>query len=326
MQAFFNLFQKIQAFGDATNNSNPLLRHVDWSRNVNGVVCENPRSDPYKIEPGQTKLVFDGTRTTTIGGGTTFASSLSSLDPSRYRFTWTGGADPGFRIDRSLALNGVSVTFTVQANNTVILSVPTGPDFTGVATGDIIFVPNLTTGDASSPVSVMNSGYWQVLAVTDSTHLVLVRFSGADFEATTETVALTANTQLQAFTSSGVQVGDNVDISAGFATATRKTYEIVAVTSKFFEVISTTPIPAETGIQPGAAGLIVYTAAKKFLYIEADQECSIRCNGSSDDTQRGSPAEAGSMDVLFMKKGPTWSLSLVNRATVTANVFIISYE
>jgi len=156
----------------------------------------------------------------------------------------------------------------------------------------------------------------------------LARFTGADFTAVSETVALTTNSQFQAFSSSGVQVGDKVDISAAFALATRKTFDVVAVTSNFFEVISTTPLPLETGITPGASGMIFYTDSKSFLYIEADQEAAVRLNGSTDSSQRLSPIEAGNPDRpgMFLKRGPAWSLTIVNRASVTLNVVVVHAE
>lgn len=330
MDAFLNVIQKIQAYGDRSINSNPRLRYVDWSRDASGVPVKDPKSEAHGLAPGETKLVYDGTRSTSVGVSTAFDVSLSTLDPSRYRFTWAGGTDPSLRTDRALALNGRTLTFAVLSNNTVTVTVSGAGvnDFTGVVAGDTVFVPHTTTGDSSSPVSVLNAGYWQVLAVTSATVLSLARPAGQDFEAVSESAILTADAQFQAFSTAGVQVGDHVDISAGFASVTRRTFEVTAVTSKFFEVISTSPLPAETGITPAAAGIIFYTDAKSFLYIEADQECAVRVNGSTDSSQRLSPIEAGNPDRpgIYMKRGPSWSLSIVNRSTVTLNVVAIHAE
>ncbi len=328
MDAFFNVTMKLLAFGDKTLNSNPRLRYVDWNRDASGIQVRDPKSESHSIDPGATKIIFDGTRATSISGTTAFDVSLSPLDPSRYRFTWTGGTNPVFRTDRSLALNGVLVTITALANSTINMSVPVGPDFTGVVAGDTIFIPDASTGDSAGPFSPLNGGYWQVLAVIDSQNLSLARFAGTDFSATSEAVTLTANSQLQAFSTAGVQVGDNVDISAGFSAATRKTYEVIAVTSKFIEVLSTTALPPETGITPGVSGMIFYTDAKSILYIEADQEACVRLNGSTDNSQRLSPIEPGNADrpAPYFKRGPAWSLSIVNRAPVTLNVVVIHAE
>ena len=330
MNAFLNVTSQIQAYGDRSISSNPRLKFGDWKRDLSGFPVANPQSEGHSIDPGATKIIFDGTRTTTIGVGTTFAVSLSALDPSRYRITWTGGTNPTFRTDRALTLTGIAVTFAVLANNTVNLSVPSlaAFDFTGVVAGDTVFVPNVTTGDSSNVVSVLNSGFWLVLAVIDSKNLSLARFPGQDFEAVGETQTLLSNTQLQAYSTSGVQSGDHVDISAGFATVIQKTFEVATVTSKFVEIISTSPLPTQTGITPGAAGMIFYTDAKSFLYLEVDQEAALRLNGSSDNSQRLSPIEAGNGDRpgVYMKRGPAWSLSIVNRSTVTLNALVMHAE
>ena len=329
MDAFLNVIQQIQAYGDRSPNSNPRLKFVDWKRDNSGVVVSDPKSEAHEIDPGATKVVFDGTRATTVGVSTAFDVALSTLDPSRYRFTWSGGSNPTLRSDRSLALNGRTLTFAVQANNTVLVTVSGAGsnDFTGVLAGDTVFIPHTTTGDSANVLSVLNAGYWQVLAAVSATQLSLARFPGASFEALSENQVLATDAQFQAFSTSGVQVGDRVDISSGFSTATRKTFEVVAVTSTFFEVISTLPLPPETGITPGASGLIFYTDTKSFLYIEADQEAAVRVNGG-DSSHRLSPVEASNPDKpgIYMKRGPTWSLSIVNRSPVTLNVVVIHAE
>jgi hypothetical protein len=164
--------------------------------------------------------------------------------------------------------------------------------------------------------------------VTDSEHIQLMRFTGESFEGASETITLTSNTQFQAFSSAGVQIGDHVDISAGFASATRKTFEVTSVTHNFIEVSSTTPLATETGVTPTASGMLFYTDNKSFLYVEGDQECVVRVNGDSGNSQRLSPIEAGNTDKpgVYMRRGPTWSLSIVNRSTSSLNVTILHAE
>ena len=330
MDAFLNVTQKIQAYGDRSINSNPRVKFFDIVRDISGIPVQDPKSEGHQIAPGDSLLVYDGTRATTIGVSTAFDVSLSTLDPSRYRFTWSAGSNPSLRADRSLALNGRTLTFTVNTNGSVdvVVSGAGSNDFTGVLAGDTVFIPHTTTGDSANVISVLNAGFWQVLAAVSATQLSLARFPGEDFEAVGEAQVLTSNAQFQAFSTSGVQIGDHVDINSGFALTTRITFEVVEVTSKFFEVVSTTPLPPEVAITPGASGMIFYTDSKSFLYIEADQECAIRVNGATDNTQRLSPVEASNPDKpgVYMKRGPSWSLSIVNRAAVTLNVMVLHAE
>lgn len=326
MDAFLNVTLKILAFGDKSINSNPRLRYVDWNRDASGIQVRDPKAESHSIDPGATKIVFDGTRTTTITSAA-FDVSLSPLDPSRYRFTWNGGSSPGFRSDRGLTLSGSNITFAGLANQTVTASIDVG-SFSTVNPGDTLFIPGTASGDPAGPISPLNGGYWQVLAVLSATSLSLARPAGVDFTSTNETVLLTANSQVQAFSSSGVQVGDWMDISGAFALATRKTFQVVAVTSKFVEVVSTSVLPPETGIVPGSTGMIFYTDTKSFLYIEADQEACVRLNGSTSNNDRLSPIEPGNPDrpAPFLTRGPVWSLSIVNRSAVTLNVVVVHAE
>lgn len=330
MQAFANVTRKIQAYGDKTINSQPRLKYVDWNRDVSGQLVSNPRSESVSVDPGGTVQVFSGVRSTTVGSGTTWAVSLSPLDPSRYRFTWTGGQNPGLRTDRGLSLNAIAVTFTPNLNNTVDVTVPGASpfDFGSVVAGDYFFVPGPATGDGTTPFSVMNQGLWQVLSVPDSDHIVVTRPVGSPFTATLEVQTPTSNTQLIAFSAAGVQAGDTVDISAGFPLALEKAFQIVAVTSSWFEVISTSPLPASSGNIPGTAGMIFYDVAKTYVYLEADQEAAVQVNGDTGQSNRISPVEAGNTDRpgWYEKRGVTWSLSIVNRSAVQMNATIVHWE
>jgi hypothetical protein len=328
MDGYLSVTTKIIAFADSASGSNPRLKWFDWLRDIPGAPVADPKSEGHIIAPGSSKVIFDGVRATTTDGTTAFALTLSPLDPSRYRFTWTGGTNPGLRTGRNLTLNGVAITFTANINATLTASVPAGPDFTAVQVGDIVFVPHTSTGDAANVISDINAGYWVVLGKASSTSITLVRPSGEDFQGATETVTLTANSQFRAYSTSGVQVDDHVDVSAGFGLATRKAYQIVAATDTFFEVISTTPLAAESGILPGATGMLFYTDNKSFVYIEADQECAVRVNGDLGNYQRLSPVDPSdaSKPAQYMKRGPTWSLTIVNLAAVPVNVTVIHCE
>lgn len=325
MDSILNLTQKIVAYSDKTVSSNPRLRNVDWTRDMPGLAIGAPKSDRIDIQPGQSKLVFDGTRTTTIGVTTEFDISLSPLDPSRYRFTWTTGTNPSLRSDRAIDLTGIATTFVVNANATVNLN-SASPAFTGVVVGDSVFVPNTTTGDSANVFSAANSGFWTVIAVLSTSSLQLARPSGEDFSATAETQTPASADQLQIFSASGVQIGDAVDISSGFSF--QDTFIVAAVTANFFEVISSKVIPTEVGVTPGAAGMVFYTDTKNFLYIEVDQEAAVRLNGDSGSFNRLSPREPGSttMPGVFMKMGPVWSLVIVNRTSVTMSALVIHAE
>ncbi len=327
MRSKLNLSSNALSFNDSSTTNNPKRKPFDWTREVRGLSVENAQTYPGSIPVGSSVTVFDGIRTTTLDGTTAFTTTLSTLDPdSRYRFTWVSGTNPTLRTTRGLTLNTFDVTFTVNVNLTV--NVTTTGSFSGVVEGDTIFIPNTTTGDSANVISTENSGFWQVLAVVSSTNLQLQRLSGESFEATGETVTLTANAQFVAFSAAGVQAGDSVAISAVFAVATQKTFTIDKVTHLWFEVLSTSAIPAESSKTPGATGLIFYTNSKRYVRIETDQEACVQFNGETTQTVRLSPWQAGddSQPAWLEKVGSAYKLVIVNKSSTQLEYTVLAAE
>lgn len=327
MSAKLNFTAKILAFADSKDSNNPRLRYADWYRHIPSIEVGTVKGGENAIiEPGGSKTFFDGTRSTTIDGTTAFSIDLSPLDPSRYRITHTAGTSPGFRASRNLTPSGIALTFTVNANATATLTSASAV-FAAVQVADIVFVPNTSTGDSANVISAANSGYWQVLSTTSSTSITLIRFAGEDFSAQNEVVTPTSNAQLVAFGASGVQVGDSVDIAAGFATTTRRIFRVEAITDTFFEIISTTALPSQTAIIPGVSGLNFYTSSKQFMYLECNQECVVRVNGDTGNFQRVAPIDPSDPNKpgIYVRFGPTWSLTVVNRSAFPAEVTNLIY-
>jgi hypothetical protein len=173
----------------------------------------------------------------------------------------------------------------------------------------------------------LNEGYWTAIAASANS-ITIVRAAGSVFSGSSETVTPTAGAQLQAFTAAGVQAGDTVEISAGFSGATLRSYDLLAVNPEWIEFRSTAPLGAQTGILPGAAGLAIYTQAKRFLFVQSDQEIVVRENGDTGNTNRVVPVIPGDKNFpgLHIKIGPVWKLVLVNRSSSRANVMVASAE
>ena len=324
MSAILNLISLTLASGDATANNNPALKFVEWKRQVLAIPVNNPKTEAVTIDPGAEKLIFDGTRATTLDGTTAFSLSLSPLASDRYRFTFSAGTDPSLRLARSVPIAGVALTLVVNTNGSLTVTAGSGTPFSAVMPGDHVFIPGASTGDLAGPFMLINQGLWQVLG-TSSTVLTLVR-PGQDFEALSEVVTPASNAEFLVYAAAGVQPGDKVEISSGFNTL--KTFEVSTVTSKWFEVISTNPMAAQAGVIPGAAGLQFYSSSKRFVRIEADQECVVRANGDTGSTQRISPWLAGDPEKIaeYTKVGPMWALRILNRSSATLHCTIISAE
>lgn len=324
MNGFLRLISKVLAFADQPPTSNPGLRFVDWSQDIADIAVVNPRVEGAVVPAGQTKTVFDGTRTLTIDGTTDLDLSLVDGTADRYRFEFVGGTDPTFRTDRALTLSGNTVTVTVNDNGTAVFTF-SGGSLAAIQVGDVLWVP--TEDDIASQVlGVGNQGFWNVLAKT-STTLTLAR--DGDFQAEAEgPTILTANDQVRAFSAAGVQVGDGLDVTAGFVATNQKSFRVVGVTSLYLEIESSAALAEEAAISPGAAGFTVYTAAKRFLRLEADQECAVLVNGDTGSLQRVVPWSAGDpkRPGVYERSGLTWKLQVVSRSSVATNLVFVAAE
>lgn len=324
--ATLNVGTSIVAYGDSTINSNPRRRFVDWTRLAQGIAVANPKSEQFSIDPLATLAVFNGQRALLIDGTTQFSITASPLDASRFRITWTGGTAPGFRTDRGLVLNGIAVTVAVNPNGSAAFSLASGTWGTTIP-GDTLYIPGTTTGDAAGVFSPLNEGYWIVLSVTGTT-LLATRPIGNLFQGASQIATPTANSQVQTFSATGVQTTDKVELTSGFSLGSLRTYPVVTVTPSYIEIQSTIPMALDSGATPGNAGMVFYKLAKRYVRIEADQECAIQANGDTGTSQRIAPLFASDQESTgwYEKWGPMWSLNIVNRTASVLNVVVISVE
>lgn len=333
MSEILNLNTSLLTYDDTDQGTtnNPMRRLSDWTRRFSNVVVSRAKSSSFVIDPGQSLLLFSGVRTTSIDGTTAFGMSLLSSSTSTYRFTNSAGAAPAFRTARALATSALSQVVVAINNNAVAtFTVSIAGSFAAAQVGDILRIAGVATGDASGPFAAGNEGYWVVLSATASV-LTCRRLAGAAFSGSAETVILgvTFATLFTVYSSAGVQIGDKVEISAGFSVVTQRTFTVSQVAPTFFEVVSADPLPLETGILPGAAGMVFYTAAKKVVYCEVDQEAVVRPNGYTGDLIRLSPftPSDSSLVASYQQIGNIFSLTVVNKSDVnTLNLFVFTAE
>jgi hypothetical protein len=318
---------KILAYDDSEVSSNPLRRSVDWTRDIQGIPVEDAQSVPLSKIPGLSEVtLFDGSRTIYPNSSTQYSLGTIGGSSSRYRLEWTGtGQAPVFRTDRLLSLSGGTVTFDVQSNSTVEVTHSAGAVFGNVEVGDVFFVPGTSTGD-SGPFNPLNEGEWVVLSVV-ATQLVIARAPDTVFSGYSETVTIASNSEAVAYSSAGVQVGDTAELKAGFATSARGSYVIRSVTATWIEFTSTSPLAAVT-IIPGATALAIYSAAKRYVYLETDQLIVLKFNGSTEETCKVAPFLASDPDKVgvFEKCGPAFSLVVKNLSTSPARIFYVTAE
>lgn len=323
------LLTKILAYDEGSFTTNPSQNYVNWAKDFTETV-EEPGGQTYQIAAGDSLTVFNGTVTTAIANDTQFTLTLSPLSADRYRFTHSGGTAPGLRTNRNIASSGKTFTIVVNANQTISMTASVGGTFAAAQVGDILFIPGVVTGDVSSPFNSLNQGFWLVLAKDGTnTTLSLSRLEGEVFEGYSEAgVVVASNTELQVFSAAGVQVGDSILISNGFPASVQRSYVVDQVTSDWFEVIESLALPINVSGIPTVTGIAFYNNGKRLVFVDATQECVVRANGATDDTQRLSPWSANnqSKSAIYLKIGLIWQLVIVNKSSETLKVFVATVQ
>jgi hypothetical protein len=319
-----NSFIKIVAFDDTNQTNSPKLQVVNWNRDtLQGIPVESPANNEYYLPALASKTIFDGTRTLAYDASSEFSVAPSALGGNKYRLTWSGGENPIFRTDRELSLTGGSLTIAVQPNLTAIITSSLSLAFSGVQVGDDVFIPGTTTGDTST-FNTLNEGSWVVLDATD-TQLTLVRETGTVFAGFSQTVAITDVDQFMVFSSAGVQIDDVIQLVSGFSPALLHSYEILGVTYKWIEFESTAPLPSQT-VTPGLGSIVVFDQAKRFIYLETNQEIVLTLNGHAIPAIV--PFLAGDNGKIgpWMSSSIIYSMAITNKSTQQARVRVITAE
>lgn len=324
--SMLNINSSLVAFSDTVASNNPRLKVFDWTRWLNGIQVNNPRSEQFVVPARSTVQVFNGTRATTIAANSAF--TLTYLEGSTYRFSYTGGTDPTFAVNVPLTFTARNLTVVTNANQTITITDTTSSNaFTGLAADQTVYIYD-TVDTATPAFNGLNSGFWIVLSATAAA-VILARPEGTPFSSFDETLtAVNAANNMIAFTPSMVQVGDTLRVTGGFVTSTQNTYTVLEVTSKWVDVVSTYPLATEVGVIPGTANMVFYSAGKRFVRVECDQRARLYFNGAVDNSQEIEPWEAGNPQQVGWNErtGPVWSLSVYNAATVPAVFNVLSCE
>lgn len=327
MEGTLKLNYHTLAYSDKEGSSNPQQKTVDW-KSARSYSVKNAKADPRSLDPGESLQVFSGSRGISVNVATELSIDSISGQDDRYRFSWTGnGPAPGFRTDRGIDLTGKTVTVTTSANQTATFTSGAG-DFTGVVVGDTIFIPGTSTGDSVGPFNGLNEGEWEVLYVSVGEDAIQVaRPTGQSFVAIAEAVLVAAESDIQAYSAAGAQVGDKMAISSGYTSVIRGTYEVVAVTAQRFDIVSTKAMPTGITDAPGT-GIVFYTQSKRYLRVLADQPCVLKLNGDIGSSVLLEPWDPGDIDNtgVFEICGNFWQLVVENQSSTICEVLVITAE
>ena len=288
------------------------MSNFKWTRELDALPCSDPNSSKILLAPGETRAIFSGARSLSQDGTTQYSISLKPLTSNTYILTAVGGANPNFRTPRTV---GLLRTSTVVVSQNGPLSIYTSSDF--ALTGNIQVGDTLNVGPDMG-FNVNNVGQFKVLSFTNNSLTV------ENEVAVAESVAIGSNfAEFQVYSGAGVQIGDTLDITGGFSVVTQGSYQITNVYAESLEFYSTAVLPAENPITTQVA---IYYEAKKLLYIEADQNCSLNINGSAAGNISPLVVNNCVNPGIFLRTDIMYSLSITNNGTSPANVFLASVE
>jgi hypothetical protein len=328
MALLLNIINSILGYNDAKGVvTNPNQKAFDWQRQYTSISMSNGTSDFNTIEPGGSVTLFDGTRNlpqALSAGSTYFSLTKLSASTSTYRLKITAGAGQ-FRTPRTTSFDQTTqIQMTINNNAIMTMEKTAGAgSFSNAQIGDVIRIRGNLTGDLTgNAFSAANSGYWVVIALNSSTKITVKRQAGQSFQGVTELVTIGAtNTsdQLRIYSSSGVQTTDSFIIQGSLSSASFGNYDVAQVGPDFIDFISGQSLPDETGVMLSSVNdLIVYSNAKKLVYIEVDQNSSIRYNLDTSDNNIVTPIQAGNdvMSGYSNKWGFTWKCVVVNKSSI----------
>jgi hypothetical protein len=312
----FNILLSIQSYKDANPTNSPSMSHFKWTREQQGLMSEKPISQELSLAPSESKTLFDGARTLNHDNTTQYSLTKKPLVSNTYIIENVGGTPPDFRIAKASGADATT-EITVTKNGTLVtLQSTNGTNLdlitNGVVVGDLISI--------GSDFNASNQGVFKILSVT-ATSLSIENANAAP-----EIVILGASfaTNIEIFSSSGVQVGDTVKISGGFSPVSRESFEITAVYSNRIEIFSAKTLPEELNILTD--DINIYSSAKKFIYIESSDRLTLTINGTSQVTVEPFVETTGNKPGMYFQKSTIWSLSCNNDSINTATVYVAAIE
>ena len=317
MQNKLNLLVHFRAYADNCPSNSPSLNYTNWTRELSGIAVDRPISSSFTLAPNETYQIFNGARTLTQNGSTSYTLAPKVGTSNTFTLTYAGaGTAPNFRTLRSTTGNATTqIQVTVngaQATYSVIGGTAMNFTSAGTQVGDSVFI-------GSGVFATPNQGVFSIIAFTDTS----ITIENTSAVAETQLLGSTYASQIQVYSAAGVQIGDNLLISAGFSAISQGAWEITAVYPQSVEFYSTIPLPAESNIVTQVA---VYFDLKNFVYVESNANVQVSLNGSVAATINPWNLTTGTQPGQFMLKSSMWSCSIQNVSSTVATVYTACLE
>lgn len=308
-----NIFVQLLAYSDPSVTDNPHQRAFDHRRNVQALSTKNPYGNSKVLAPGQAFKIFDGVVASSLSGASVLKLSLLSATDNVYRLEVTSGPS-GFRTARTPS--GLSSCAVTINNESVAVFDFTGATLNDVAVGDIMRIKGSKLYDAGPTFAFnpLNSGLWKIIGIS-GTKVSCVRLVGELFEGAAEAVT-SVGSDIQFYADDGILAGTKMAISGSLSVVSQRVYEVKDATPTFIDFVSAIKLPEEENIAYISGSVIFYVSSKKIIYIEADQDCVIRYNNASDDSNKLTPLSAGDSTLpgISFKIGDSYSCEIINKS------------
>lgn len=314
-----NFLLYLNAYADSNPSNNPSRSNFKWTRDINGLFVSNPSSLEFSA-PGETKTLFNGTRTLTQDNTTEYSIALAPIagQNTTYQLTWSGGTNPGFRTSRTSGADATTQV-TVTLNGTVLTFASTGGtpfNLTGggVQVGDFVQIGSL--------FNIANQGQWQIIALTATSFSVVNAFGVAEGP---YTLGSGFATQIDIFSAAGVQAGDTLLITGGFSPVTQGAYLVTTVTDMWVQFSSTAVLPTEGPITTEA--ITFYYDAQRLVYLESNQKVTMVINGQAgNEIDPIADCKCVRQPGMFLRMSTIYSMTVTNISESTATLYLASVE
>lgn len=315
-----NLLVHLNGYQDQNASNNPSHNNFKWNRDIQGININEPTSKSMTLAAGQSASLFSGAVASSADGTTTWDIALKAGTTQTYVISRNAGTAPAFRAARTTGADATTQV-TITKNATLMTLTSTGGTALDLIVGGVIVGDDIRIGVA---FNVLNQGKFKVLARTATS--VTVENPAGTAEGPITLGASFAD-QISVCSAAGVQVGDKVDIVAGFSSVSFGTYEITDATPNAIEIYSIEALPTESGVSNSPAAILIYSQAKAFVYIESDQKLEIKIDASAQPNTL-EPMRAGTSGVpgVFMSSSSMKSLEVTNKSLETATIFYVTAE
>jgi hypothetical protein len=320
MSEKLNLLIHLNGYSDTNNSNEPTLNNFRWNREYLGLEITDPSSRLVNLDSGESLSLFSGSVSLSSDATTEYDIDLKSGSSSTYKIIHSFGTAPLFRTPRTSGADATTEV-TVTKNAKVLKFESTGGTLFSLVVGGAVVGDKVRIGDVFNP---SNRGEYKIIAIT-----------ATSFSIENETGLAESNivlgsgfaSEVNIYSSAGVQVGDKIAINNGFSLVTLGTYEITDVSHNYIEFHSISTLPAEIGIGNDPEAFTIYRAAKQLVYIESEAKLNIKINGSTitntiEPFQVNGTVKPG----VFLSKSTLTSIEISNPTTNTCKVYYITAE